>query len=204
MPYFLTIFHYFHQIILIKFDYPWTLISFYFYQHLWILLYLHLFFSEFKQTIISNKYLLSTIDFIYFELIIRIGWFLCTHVYIIKFEDYIFCTSFYTVLFNWIMLCILILLLIFSKRNAAVHCHQFRYKSIILFLDVEVSHYSIWTSMFFFLTFLSNSWTFWWYIALFIFLIIQHVLEWWWKIVERGLFFLRTWLISAIFLTCLR
>ena len=115
-----------------------------------------------------------------------------------------FGASFDAVFLGRVVLRGLVLFLVFSKGNARVHTHQFRQKSVVLLVDVEVSHYSVRAGMGFSFTFIPDSGAFRSSDCFFAFWIGKGVLAWWLKMVERGLFFLTTWLISAIFLRCLR
>ena len=112
--------------------------------------------------------------------------------------------SFDAVLFRRIVLGGLVLLLVFSKGNAGIHAHQFRQKSVILLVNIEIPHYSVGTGVCFSFAFVPDSGAFRRSESFLAFWIEGDILAWWLKMVERGLFFLTTWLISAIFLRCLR
>ena len=67
------------------------------------------------------------------------------------------CASFDAVFFGWVVLGGLVLFLVFSKGNAGIHTHEFRQKSVVLLVDVEVPHYSVGASVCFSFAFVSDS-----------------------------------------------
>ena len=169
-----------------------------------MLSYFELLFSELEEVAAGDQSFFLPCYLVDLEMVVRVGWGLYVHIDVEYFEAEVFGASFDAVFLGWVVLGGLVLFLVFSKGNAGVHTHQFRQKSVVLLVDVEVSHYSVGAGVGFSFAFISDSGAFRRREYFLAFWIGEVVLAWWLKMVERGLFFLTTWLISAIFLRCLR